>query len=81
MAQIQPLTFPITGDAVELEVSVLGFKTDDPTCTVYYRLLGADKTVCNQGHYTMTPEEFEQWGADNSYVDDITAAHLGVTLV
>lgn len=81
MAQIQPLAFPITGDAVELEVSVLGFKTDDTTCTVYYRLLAADKTVCNQGHYTMTPEEFDQWGADNTYVDDIMAAHLNVTIV
>lgn len=81
MAQIQPLTFPITGDAVELEVSVLGFKTDDVTCTVYYRLLTSDRVVCNQGHYTMTPEEFQMWGADNSYVDDITADHLNVTII
>jgi hypothetical protein len=29
----------------------------------------------------MTEQEFADWGQDNSYVDDIVAAFLGVTIV
>lgn len=81
MAQIQPVTFPITGEATTLQVTVLNFTTDATTCTTYYQLLTDGGSQCLQGNYTMTPEEFADWGQDNSYVDIVVAAHLGLTII
>jgi len=81
MAQIQPVTFPITGEATTLQVTVLNFTTDATTCTTYYQLMTDDGKQCLQGNYTMTPEEFNDWGQDNSYVDTVVATHLGLTII
>lgn len=81
MASIQPVVFPIVGTATKLEVTLLPFKTDATTATTYYQLLTDEGKDCVSGNYTMTPEEFAQWGVDNSYVDDIVAANIGVTII
>lgn len=81
MAQIQPVVFPIVGTATQLEVTILPFKTNAATCTTYYQLLTEENKECLGGNYTLTPEEFALWGQDNSYINDIVAAYLGVTIV
>ena len=81
MAQIQPVTFPIVGEAVTLEVTVAGFKTDAVTAGTYYELKKADGTNCIVGNYQMTEAEFDAWGQDNSVVEEYVAAHLGVTII
>ena len=81
MALIQPVNFPIVGTAVTLNVTVLSFATNATTCTTYYQLLTEEGKTCLEGNYTLTEEEFAQWGQDNSYVDDIVANYLGVTIV
>ena len=81
MASIQPVVFPIVGTATKLEVTLLPFKTDATTATTYYQLLTDEGKECIGGNYSMTPEEFSQWGVDNSYVDDIVAANIGVTII
>jgi hypothetical protein len=81
MAQIQPVTFPIVGDATKLEVTILPFTTSAITAGTYYNLTTEDGKTCLSGNYYMTESEFAAWGEDNSYVDDIVAAELGVTIV
>jgi len=81
MAQIQPITFPILGDATELEVTILPFTTAATTAGTYYRLKTAEGKDCLVGNYTLTEDEFAAWGQDNSYVDDIIAGVIGVTIV
>jgi hypothetical protein len=81
MAQIQPVTFPIVGDATKLEVTILPFSTSATTAGTYYILTTEDGKTCLSGNYYLTEEEFAAWGQDNSYVDDIVAAYLGVTIV
>ncbi len=81
MAQIQPVTFPIVGDATKLEVTILPFTTSAITASTYYNLTTEEGKTCLSGNYQMTEEEFADWGQDNSYVDDIVAAFLGVTIV
>jgi hypothetical protein len=81
MAQIQPVTFPIIGDATELEVTLLPFTTAATTAGVYYRLKTAEGKDCLTGNYYMTEQEFSAWGQDNSYVDDLVANAIGVTIV
>lgn len=81
MAQIQPLSFPIVGDATTMNIVVLNFTTDATTCTTYFELLTAEGKQCTNGNYTLTEEEFAGWGEDNAYIDDLIAGKLGVTIV
>jgi len=81
MAQIQPVTFPIVGEAVTLEVTVGGFKTNATTAGTYYELKKADGINVIVGNYQMTEEQFAAWGQDNSVVDDYVAEFLGVTII
>lgn len=81
MAQIQPVTFPIIGDAIELKVTVLPFETSASTTDTYYRLTTAEGKDCLVGNYTLTESEFAAWGQDNSYIDGIIAGVIGVTIV
>jgi hypothetical protein len=81
MAQIEPVSFPIVGEAVTLEVTVGGFKTDANTAGTYYELKKADGTNCIVGNYQLTEAQFNAWGEDNSVVDGYVADHLGLVLV
>lgn len=81
MAQIQPVTFPIVGEAVTLEVTVAAFKTNATTAGTYYELKKADGTNVIVGNYQMTEEEFAAWGQDNSVVEEYVADALGLTIV
>jgi hypothetical protein len=81
MARIQPLTFPIVGDATRLEVTMQAFSTSATTAGTYYRLTTEDGKDCLVGNYTLTEAEFTAWGQDNSYIDDIIAGVIGVTIV
>ena len=81
MAQIQPVTFPIIGTATTLNVLVLNFATDATTCTTYYQLMTEDGKQCAQGNYTLTEAEFEAWGEDNTYIDNLVANHLNITII
>lgn len=81
MAQIQPVVFPIVGEAVTLEVTVAAFRTDAIMAGTYYELKKADGTNCIVGNYQMTPEEFTAWGQDNSAVEQYVADHLGLTII
>lgn len=81
MANIQPITFPIIGDATKLNVLVLNFTTDATTCTLYYQLITEDDRQCAHGNYILTEAEFAAWGEDNAYIDNLIAVHLGITLL
>ena len=81
MPTIQPLTFPIIGDAVQLTILILNFTTDAVTCTTYYKLTTVDDKMCLEGNYTLTEQEYNDWGEDNSYIDQIIANLLGVTII
>ena len=81
MANIQPITFPIIGEATTLNVLVLNFATDATTCTTYYQLMTEDGKKCAEGNYTLTEQEFADWGEDNAYIDNIVANQLGVIII
>lgn len=81
MAQIQPVTFPIVGEAVTLEVTVAAFKTNATVAGTYYELKKADGTNVIVGNYQMTEEQFAAWGQDNSVVEEYVADALGLTII
>ena len=81
MANIQPITFPIIGEATTMNVLVLNFATDATTCITYYQLMTEDGKKCADGNYTLTEQEFADWGEDNAYLDNLVANQIGVTII
>jgi hypothetical protein len=79
---IQPIIYPLNeGTATFLTVLVEAFLTDATTASTYYRLLTDEGKILTDGRYQMTPEQFAEWGKDNSVVDDYVAEYLGVTII
>jgi len=81
MAKIAPVTFPIIGDATNLNVMVLNFPTNATNCKLYFELTTDSNIKCIDGNYQLTEEEFSQWGYDNTYLDALVASRLGLTIV
>jgi hypothetical protein len=81
MVNIQPVVFPIGGTATKLAVTVLGFPTSAKDCGIYYALLTDANVKIIEGNYQLTEAEFADWGVDNSYIDDIVANFLNVTII
>ena len=82
MAKIQPIVFPLNaGTATELSVLILNFETSATTCTTYYELKTEEGTVLSNGNYTLTEEEFAEWGTDNTWVETCVANAIGVVIV
>jgi len=81
MVNIQPVVFPIVGTATKLTVTVLGFATSAKDCGIYYALLTDTNIKIIEGNYQLTEAEFAAWGVDNTYIDDIIANYLNVTII
>jgi predicted secreted protein len=79
---IQPIPYPLNeGTATRLSVLVLNFPTDATTCTTYWQLLTEEGKVLSQDNYTLTEEQFQTWGTDNSVVNQYVAEAIGVTII
>lgn len=81
MTQIQPITFPIKGIATQMSVLVLNFETNATTATTYWQLFTEDGIQVLDGNYTMTEEQFAEWGQDNNVVNEYVADAIGVTII
>lgn len=82
MVQIEPVIFPLNqGTATQMSVLVLNFPTDAITCTTYWQLLDAEGSQLSQGNYTLTEEQFAQWGQDNNVVNEYVADAIGVIII
>ena len=80
--EIEPIIFPLNqGTATQMTVLVLNFDTTATTCTTYWQLLTEKGQQLTQGNYTLTEEQFEQWGTDNSVVNEYVANGIGVTIL
>jgi hypothetical protein len=87
MAKIQPIVFPLNaGTATEMSVLILNFETSATTCTTYYELKSeateeVPAKVLSNGNYTLTEEEFAEWGTDNTWVETCVANAIGVVIL
>ena len=81
MAQIQPISFPFVGEATKLKVLILNFETTATTCTTYNELLTEENAVCASWNYTLTDEEFAEWGIDNAWVEQCVANDKGIIIL
>jgi hypothetical protein len=79
---IKPITYPLNeGTATRMTVLVLNFATDATTCTTYWQLLTEDGKTLSQDNYTLTEEQFQAWGVDNSVVNEYVAEAIGVVIL
>lgn len=81
MAKIQEVEFPFQGTATDLNVYVQGFNTSANTCSISYNLTTPEGKAVYNDFYTLTEEEFQGWGQDNSYLDRIAAARIPVIII
>jgi hypothetical protein len=79
---IKPIPYPLNeGTATRMTVLVLNFETTAVTCTTYWQLLTEDGKQLSQGNYTLTEEQFKEWGTDNSVVNEYVAEAIGVVII
>lgn len=81
MSTIEPVIFPIYGEATVLNVTVFSFPTDATTTNTTWTLNTSSGVQCAVGNYMLTPEQFAAWGQDNSVVDQYVAEAIGVVIV
>lgn len=81
MVQIQPLTIAIKGTATQMNVLVLNFPTNATTATTYWQLFNESEECLLDGNYTLTEEQFNNWGTDNNVVNEYVAEAIGVTIL
>jgi hypothetical protein len=79
---IEPIVYPLNeGTATRMTVLVLNFATDATTATTYWQLLTEDGKQLAQGNYTLSEEEFANWGENNNFVNECVANAIGVVLI
>ncbi len=81
MAKIQPVDYPFGETATDLIVYVQGFNTKSTKCQIQYLLTNEIGKQLFIDSYELTEEEFQGWGEDNSYIDDIAAARIPVVII
>ena len=81
MAKIDPITFPLDqGVATDLNVLILNFSSEATNCTVQYTLISDSGKTLLRGEYRLTEQEYADWGADNTWVEQCVANAIGVTI-
>jgi hypothetical protein len=78
MITIKPTSLGVLGTAEQLQVTVHGFLTNAKTTGTYWALKTAEGNQIAEGNYSLTEDEFEAWGADNSYIDELILSHLNL---
>lgn len=78
MITIKPTSLGVLGTAEQLQVTVHGFTTDATTTGIYWVLKTAEGKQIAEGTYYLTEAEFEAWGADNSYIEEIILSQLNL---
>lgn len=90
MIKIQPIQInypPVEVNAIKIRV--LPFQTTDTSCGTYYELISQTEVTVNDeivvnsktvadGNYQLTDDEFTNWGADNSFIEDVVLNFLNL---
>lgn len=69
--KIQEIEIPLVGIATDLIIQINPFTTDASFCELYYSVQTKEGVKVKEGNYTLTEEEFNKWGSDNSYLEDL----------
>lgn len=83
MAKIKPIKFPFKKDATEINIEVVPYALGRSITTSFiWYITTEDGDQLTGGTYALTPEQFEKWGTDDSYIIKLVVDSLeGVELV
>ena len=87
-----PVGYPAV-EANGVEIRILPFQTNATTCSTYYELFNiseapsdiegeapvVSKRKLAEGNYYLSEEEYNNWGDDNTVVEDAVLSHLQLT--
>lgn len=79
MIEIVPINCGVLGFAKFVYVVVTNFPTSADTCMLLYYVYNEDRVVLIDKQYELTPEQFANWGTDNTYVENIILNLIGAT--
>jgi len=65
--------------ATDLMVRVMPFETTAITCDLYYELKTESGEVLANGNLSLSESQFEAWGSDNAFVENIALSKLLLT--
>ena len=77
MIQIKPkeVGLPLR-TATQLRVTSDKMQSNATTCILHFEFFDIENSLIYSGNLTMTEEEFEAWGADNTYIEDLVITRL-----
>lgn len=80
MIEIQPVQIGLPlRTANYLRISALINSTRAETCVLFYEILGSNgNDVLTSGNMSLTESQYDLWGCDNSYIENIVMNYLGV---
>ena len=65
--------------ATDLMVRVMPFETTAATCKVYYEIKSESGEKLADGNLSLTAQEFNDWGRENVYIENLVISRLGLT--
>ncbi len=63
-------------DGTKLLIRILPFETTSTSCDTYYEVRSDLDECLAVGNLHITEEQFTEWGADNSFIEDIVINYL-----
>ena len=77
MIQIKPKQVGLPSrPATQFRVTSGTMQSDATKCTLYFEFFDIENNSVFSSNRTMTEEEFEDWGADNIYLEDLVITWL-----
>ena len=65
---------PKIGDSIKIIPIIEDLYAD--TCTIQYSIYGVDGMAIKTERFELTPEQYEGWGYDNSYIENLVLTML-----
>lgn len=65
--------------ATDLLITILSFRSDATICGLFFDVTSDDGTSLATGNVYLTETEFANWGANNTYIEDIVLSKLGLS--
>jgi|GEM_PF-4756229 len=77
--KIQPVTIGINKVADSIAVRVISFQTTAKSCQLYYQIFDEVKKQIDEGNLEVNEQEFNLWGDDNKYLENLALTKLSLT--
>lgn len=62
-------------------VRIMPFDTTAKTCSLYWEVYSNSLATLANGNIALTEEEFDGWGFDNTYIENIALERLGLVRI